>query len=157
MFRAEPGDALGLRPGRLYSAQRHPNFFGWAQDQLIERFGVRRVEEGGLRVRTTLDPHLQAAARSAIRGVLREKTDPASALVAIDPRTGAVRAMQTYLPGGRVWKFNLASQSTRQAGSAFKPFVLATAVNQGISVFTGFMPSGKLNGRPGIALNSDSM
>jgi penicillin-binding protein 1A len=129
---------LGLKPGELYSSQRHPNFFGWATDQLIRRFGAERVEAGGLRVRTTLDPRMQTWARQAVRSVLREKTDPAAAVVAIDPRTGAVKAMVTYIPDGRQMKFNLATQATRQAGSAFKTFVLATAVDQGISVYTSF-------------------
>jgi len=137
---------LGLRPGQLYSAQRHPNFFGWATEQLVKQFGVRKVEAGGLQVRTTIDPRLQFAALAAIRSVLRVKSDPAAAIVAIDPRTGAVRAMQTYVPDGRKLKFNLATQSTRQAGSSFKPFVLATAVWQGISVYTGF------NGPPSLTL-----
>src|SRR6476469_6581481 len=55
--------------------------------------------------------------------------------------------MQTYVPDGRQMKFNLATQSTRQAGSSFKPFVLATAVDQGISVYTGF------NGPPSLTIN----
>jgi penicillin-binding protein 1A len=131
------GDSLGVRPGTLYSAQRHPNFFGWAAQQLVERFGTRRVEAGGLQVRTTLDPRMQYAARNAAASVLRVKTDPAAAVVAIDPRTGAVKAMVSYLPDGRTMKFNLASQSGRTAGSAFKPFALATAINQEISVYTG--------------------
>jgi len=128
---------LGLKLGTLYSAQRHPNFFGWATDQLIKRFGARRVEAGGLRVRTTLDPRMQTEARQAVASVLRTKTDPAGALVAVDPRTGAVKAMIAYLPNGRPMKFNLATQSTRTAGSSFKPFTLATAIDQGISVYTG--------------------
>jgi membrane peptidoglycan carboxypeptidase len=88
-------------------------------------------------VRTTLDPRMQYAARNAAASVLRVKTDPAAALVAIDPRTGAVKAMVSYLPDGRTLKFNLASQSGRTAGSAFKPFTLTTAINQDISVYTG--------------------
>jgi penicillin-binding protein 1A len=129
---------IGLEPGTLYSAQRHPNFFGWASDQLIRKFGARRVQAGGLQVRTTLDPHMQSLARTAVAGVLREKHDPAAALVAIDPRTGAVRAMISYLPDGRPMKFNLASQSARFAGSSFKPMALAAAIEQGVSVNTGF-------------------
>jgi penicillin-binding protein 1A len=128
---------LGLQLGSLYSAQRQPNFFGWAATQLVRRFGERRVEAGGLQVRTTLDPQMQFAARSAVRSVLREKYDPAAALVAIDPRTGAVRAMISYLPDGRRMKFNLAWQSTRTTGSAFKPIALAAAVSQGVAVSTG--------------------
>ena len=127
---------LGLQLGSLYLAQRQPNFFGWAATQLVKRFGERRVEAGGLQVRTTLDPRMQFAARSAVRSVLREKYDPAAALVAIDPRTGAVRAMISYLPDGRRMKFNLAWQSTRTTGSAFKAIALTAAVSQGVSVNT---------------------
>jgi penicillin-binding protein 1A len=137
-FATAVASPLGLKPGDLYSEQRHPNFFGWATTQLIKKFGAQRVEEGGLQVRTTIDPRMQYEAISSIKSVLRTKTDPAAALVAIDPRTGAVKAMQTYIPDGRTLKFNLATQSTRQAGSSFKPFTLATAVDQGISVYTGF-------------------
>jgi penicillin-binding protein 1A len=55
--------------------------------------------------------------------------------------------MQIVIPDGRQMKFNLATQSTRQAGSAFKPFTLTTAVLQGISVYTGF------NGPPSLTIN----
>jgi penicillin-binding protein 1A len=131
-------DAIGLKPGTLYSAQRHPNFFGWASDQLVKRYGARRVEAGGLRVKTTLDPRMQFEARTAVSSVLRKKSDPAAALVAIDPRTGAVKAMLSYLPDGRPMKFNLASQAARTAGSSFKPFALAAAIDRDVSVYTGF-------------------
>jgi penicillin-binding protein 1A len=70
--------------------------------------------------------------------VLRVPTDPAAALVAIDPSTGAVKAMVSYLPDGRPMKFNLATQSGRTAGSAFKPFTLAAAIDQGISLYSTF-------------------
>ena len=129
---------LGLSPGTLYSAQRHPNFFGWATQQLVQRFGARKVEEGGLQVRTTLDLRMQSEARAAVRSVLKERSDPAAALVAIDPRTGAVKAMISYLPDGRPLKFNLATQSGRTAGSSFKPFVLAAALDHGISLSSSF-------------------
>jgi penicillin-binding protein 1A len=129
---------LGLKPGSLYVRQQHPNFFGWAEQQLVAKLGARRVAAGGLRVRTTLDPSMQSAALSTVRGVMRHKTDPAAALVAIDPRTGAVRAMVGYVPDGRKMKFNLATQSTRTAGSSFKPFVLATAIIHGISLYSSF-------------------
>jgi penicillin-binding protein 1A len=137
-YRKAVAAPIGLRPGTLYSAQRHPNYFGWATEQLIDRFGERRVQAGGLQVRTTLDPRMQAAARTAVASTLREKTDPAGALVAIDPRTGAVRAMISYLPDGRRMKFNLATQATRFAGSAFKPMALAAAIEDGVSVNSGF-------------------
>jgi penicillin-binding protein 1A len=136
-YTAAVSTGLGLKPGTLYSQQRHPNFFGWATQELVKRFGERRVEAGGLHVRTTLDPRMQATARSAVASVLRTKTDPAGALVAIDPSTGGVKAMISFLPDGRPMKFNLASQSGRTAGSSFKPFTLATAIDEDISVYTG--------------------
>jgi penicillin-binding protein 1A len=129
---------LGLRPSSLYARQQHPNFFGWAEQQLVAQLGARRVAAGGLRVRTTLDPSMQQGALTAVRSVLLHKSDPAAALVAIDPRTGAVRAMVGYVPDGRKMKFNLATQSTRTAGSSFKPFVLATAILHGISLYSSF-------------------
>jgi penicillin-binding protein 1A len=137
-FSAAVAAPLGIHLGELYSNVRHPNFFGWAQQQLVERFGARRVEAGGLQVKTTLDPRMQYDARAAVGSVLREKHDPAAALVAMDPRTGAVKAMVSYVPDGRKLQFNLATQGHRQAGSAFKPFVLATAIGQGASVYSGF-------------------
>jgi penicillin-binding protein 1A len=137
-FAESVASPLGLKMGRLYSSMLHPNFFGWAQQQLVERYGARRVEAGGLQVKTTLDPRMQYAARAAVVSVLKEKRDPGTALVAIDPRTGAVKAMISYVPDGRKLQFNLATQGHRQAGSSFKPFVLATAINQGASVYSGF-------------------
>jgi penicillin-binding protein 1A len=129
---------LGLRRSSLYSAIDQPNFFGWAVQQLVQRLGARRVAAGGLQVRTTLDPRMQYDALAAIRSVLRHRSDPAAAVVAIDPRNGAVRAMVPYVPDGRKMKFNLATQSTRTAGSAFKPFVLATAIWKGVSLYSSF-------------------
>ncbi len=129
---------LGLRPGSLYARQAHPNFFGWAEQQLVAQLGARNIAAGGLRVRTTLDLSMQQGALTAVRGVMQHKSDPAAALVAIDPRTGAVRAMVGYVPDGRKMTFNLATQSTRTAGSSFKPFVLATAILHGISLYSSF-------------------
>jgi penicillin-binding protein 1A len=108
------------------------------QKELVRLYGERRVEAGGLHVETTIDPRLQMVARRAISTHLPRPTDPGAALVAIDPRNGAIRAMVSYLPAGRKLQFNLATQSGRQAGSAFKPFVLATALNRGISLNTYF-------------------
>jgi penicillin-binding protein 1A len=129
---------LMLRPGHLYSQLHQPNFFGWATQQLANRFGQRQVELGGLKVRTTLDPRLQALGLHAVASVLHSPSDPASALVAIDPRTGAVKAMIDYLPSGRRMQFNLATQSHRSTGSAFKPLTLATALSEGVSLYSTF-------------------
>ena len=73
------------------------------------------------------------AERTVTRILPDPKTDPKAALVSIDPRNGAVRAMY----GGRNFKgrqFNYATNSIRQAGSTMKPFVLAQALADGYSV-----------------------
>ena len=82
-----------LKPGSLYKTIHEPYFFGYVDQQLVSHFGQQLVESGGLRVRTTIDPHLQKLAQQTIASHLPRKTDPASALVAIDPRNGKVRAM----------------------------------------------------------------
>ncbi|HLX33258.1 MAG TPA: transglycosylase domain-containing protein [Gaiellaceae bacterium] len=130
---------LGLKLGNLYTQQHQPNYFGWATQQLVDRFGERQVERGGLKVTTTLDPRLQALALHAVADVLRTRTDPAAAVVAIDPQTGAVKAMVDYLPDGRQLQFNLATQAHRSTGSAFKPITLATALTEGVSLYSTFV------------------
>jgi penicillin-binding protein 1A len=114
-----------------------PFFVNYVKQQLIEQYGTRRVFGGGLNVQSTIDLRLQKFARQAIEGVLKEPNGPSAALVAIRPSTGEVLAMY----GGdnfRQSQFNLAVQGERQPGSSFKPFVLATALKQGVSPTTIF-------------------
>ena len=121
-------------PGTEGPAQ---HFVNYVKQQLIDEYGSSRVLGGGLRVTTTIDLELQATAREAISKWLTDPEGPSAALVAIDPTDGAVKAMV----GGNNYRksqFNLAVQSERQPGSAFKPFVLAEALRQGISPATRF-------------------
>jgi penicillin-binding protein 1A len=114
-----------------------PFFVNYVKQQLIEKYGTRRVFGGGLNVQTTIDLRLQKLARAAIQSVLKEPNGPSAALVAVRPSTGEILAMY----GGdnfRQSQFNLAVQGERQPGSSFKPFVLATALKQGISPATTF-------------------
>ena len=69
---------------------------------------------------------------AAIKNTLTEKGDPASAIVSINPRNGAIRAMTAVAPGRKNLQFNLAAQGRRQAGSSFKTFVLTESIRQGI-------------------------
>ena len=112
-------------------------FVNYVKDQLIATYGAGRVFGGGLKVTSTIDLGLQETAHRAIESVLKTPGGPSAALVAIDPRTGAVRAMV----GGsnfRKSQFNLATQAERQPGSSFKPIVLASALRRGISPLTTF-------------------
>jgi penicillin-binding protein 1A len=118
----------------------YPWFIDGLKRQLLddERLGktresrVRRVFEGGLRIHTTLDLDMQRAAEEAVRR-WRPPSGPDIALVAIDPRDGGVRAVV----GGRNFKaeaYNAAIQGEgRQPGSSYKTFVLAAALDAGIS------------------------
>jgi penicillin-binding protein 1A len=139
---------LHLVPGQLYTRIREPYFFSYVRDQLIAEYGANTVRTGGLKVYTTIDPRLQVAARKAIVGTLYSRTDPASALVSIDPATGAIKAMAAVTPGTSGNQFNLVAQAKRQAGSTFKMFVLAAAVDQGIDPATTYYVSGPFHYQP---------
>lgn len=116
-------------------------FVEYVRKQLTDRFGEAAVFSGGLRVRTTLDLQTQSEAYDAVYGTLDRLDDPSGALVAVD-ENGAIRAMV----GGRDWqtsKVNLAvgregGGQGRQAGSTFKPFLLAETVRQGYTVESAF-------------------
>jgi len=137
-YKSASAKPLLLRPGHLYTRRLQPTFFSWATRQLKKQYGNAQVERGGLTVKTTLDPRLQGLALQAAQTVLRTSTDPATAIVAIDPRTGAVKAMVNYFPDGRNLTFNLATQAHRSTGSAFKPITLATALAEGVSLNSTF-------------------
>jgi penicillin-binding protein 1A len=145
---------------------------------------------GGLKIHTTLDLDAQAAAESAVNSILPNESDPHGSMVAIDPQTGAVRAMV----GGRDWfagpkkdpyaKLNLAIAAEpglgcvrpggqkkcefrapgtgRQAGSSFKPFALAAAIQEGVSLSKTYKAQGQMtfpnadNGGPWTVRNYES-
>ncbi len=112
-------------------------FSQWAKEEAQQRFGVSSLPASGLTLLSTLDRSLQEKAVSAANWGMdalekgweknrQEKGTLQIALVSIDPRTGGVLA---YL-GGRDFaasQFDRAAKAKRQAGSAFKPAVYATA------------------------------
>jgi 1A family penicillin-binding protein len=141
---------LALKDGFVHDS-RGQYFKNYVTRLLVDRFGWETVSQGGLRVFTTFDPSMQqlgeAALSAGITDVERRsvKTKPRpnapappqlqGALVALDPATGEIRA----LVGGRDFgssQFDRATQARRQAGSAFKPFVYAAALEMGYSPAT---------------------
>jgi penicillin-binding protein 1A len=146
---------LGLKAGKLYTTIREPYFFSYVRDELVAEYGSATVRSGGLKVYTTIDPRFQRAAQKAIRETLYERTDPAAALISIDPRSGAIRAMTAVTPGLKKNQFNLLSQAERQSGSTFKTFVLAAAVEKGINPATTSYLSAPFFYRPDPAGNCE--
>jgi penicillin-binding protein 1A len=120
-----------IRPPREDS--QAPYFTTWVKQQVVDRFGAQRAFAGGLKINTTLDLDMQKIAKDAVDQYLTG-VGPNAALVAIDNRTGGVAAMVGGLGDNyNEQPFNLATQGSRQPGSAFKPFVLAEALKSGIS------------------------
>jgi penicillin-binding protein 1A len=144
--RASAAMAAGLRLdlSHSYFAHRQPYFFDYVENELLSRYGVNTVRRGGLRVYTTIDPELQRIGLEAMRSTLPYSTDPASALVSIDPRNGQIRAMVSSSRYGQS-QFNLAAQGHRQPGSTFKAFVLTTAIKQGIDPYRTYYTSKPLD------------
>jgi len=146
---------IGLHPGRLYQEIREPYFFGYVRDQLVEAYGAERVRSGGLQVYTTIEPRWQRLARQAISGTLTRTSDPAAAIVSVDPANGAIRAMTAIVPGRANNQFNLLSQARRQPGSTFKTFVLTAAVEQGMDPASTYYVSAPFTYRPSSDGNCD--
>jgi penicillin-binding protein 1A len=124
---------LKLHAGHIYTRIREPYFFSYVREQLIAKYGANTVRGGGLKVYTTIVPRYQKLATEAMKSTLNLDTDPASALVSINPKNGAIRAMSAEIPGKKNNQFNLAAQGRRQAGSSFKTFVLTEAIREGIN------------------------
>ena len=135
---------LGLSASSSYFEHREPFFFDYVEKELIERYGVDTVRNGGLKVYTTLDPRLQEVALEAMRSTLPYSTDPSSALVSIDPANGAIKTMASSDSYDES-QFNLAAQGHRQPGSTFKTFVLTTAIKQGIDPYSTYYTSKPLS------------
>ncbi|MBW3562224.1 MAG: penicillin-binding protein [Actinobacteria bacterium] len=113
---------------------RFPHFVEHVRRLLVDTYGEERVLQGGLTVATTVDPASQEQLLAAVQAnVPPQEGDPSvdAGAVAIDPRTGDLLALY----GGRDFatnQVNLATQGRFQVGSVWKPFVFASALEQGI-------------------------
>ncbi len=102
------------------------------------------MERGGLKVYTTINPHMQELARKAIAEVLNLPEDPAAAIVTINPANGYIEAMaqsESYEQS----QYNLAADGHRQPGSTFKAIVLADALSKGVDPYTTYYLSHTLS------------
>jgi len=172
---------LKLAPQNV-EASDAPYFVDMIREQLNSKYSNEDLNGGGYRIYTTLDPSLQRAAADAVEAGIKEVDAdikklrtrkvkvgkgkyetkviggpiPQVALVAIDPHTGDVLA----LVGGRNYGFSQLNHAVarRPTGSIFKPFVYATAVNNGVlqeqPVFT---PATLVDDSPTAFANGDDI
>ncbi|HEY0905396.1 MAG TPA: transglycosylase domain-containing protein, partial [Marmoricola sp.] len=148
-------DVVAAKNGCLYS--RAPFFCDYAINWLLhdpdlgETVAERKqlLKTGGLTIRTTVDMRDQQAADTAVRNHVDKGDQAVGAMAMVEPRTGDVKAIAQSRPMGRSEKagetFLNYAVPTRfgdsagfQAGSTFKPFVLAAAVNKHVPLTTTF-------------------
>jgi penicillin-binding protein 1A len=121
-----------IQPPTLDS--KAPYFTSWLRQQLVDRYGPTKAFFGGLKIKSTLDLQLQDAAQEVVSSYLGGIA-PTAAVVVINNDNAAVKAMVAG-PNYEEAPFNLATQGYRQPGSSIKPFILTTALRQGISPYT---------------------
>ena len=149
---AEPVEVAKQKTRRFRNVTRGPAayFVDYASRHLQREYGDQTFI-GGFRVTTTIDMKMQRLAEKAVTNHFNDPEDPDVALVAMDPRTGEVRAMV----GGRNFKkakCNLATAdgtgrncgTGRQTGSAYKMFTVAAAVDKGVSLKSTFTGPGHI-------------
>ncbi|HVM00941.1 MAG TPA: transglycosylase domain-containing protein, partial [Egibacteraceae bacterium] len=108
---------------------RNPAFGEERQDR------IERLFNGGLAIHTTLDPRLQDIAAEVVARQFPDPNGPTGAIAAVDPRNGRILALH----GGSDFhqsQFDIARLGRRHPGSAFKPFVYASALEQGFPLTT---------------------
>ena len=146
------GERLDIRPPTPPELERYPapHFVEEVKQWFLNNpeFGETRTERiqllfgGGLRIHTTIDLDLQAQAEAARDQILPDpEIHPEVAIVALEPRSGRVRAMvggRDFFGGTRSAKYNMAMGVGRGSGSAWKPFALATALSQGMPLSTRY-------------------
>ncbi len=125
-------EPLGVRRNAMYTQRSQQYAFDYALSQLVQHYGLKTVETGGLKAYATIDPQMQHDARNAILThqpggpVLDDQ--PAAALAAIDPSNGHILALGSSATYAQT-NFDYPVQAHRQPGSAFKVFALMTLIH----------------------------
>lgn len=121
------------RSKSLFTLTKAPYFSTYVIQELIRKYGRDSVLKGGLRVQTSIDLRLQNIAEQTVKRAavsLRDRRVSQLALVAMDPRTGYIKAMVGGVDFNKS-QYNRATQAARQPGSTFKPFVYYAALASG--------------------------
>lgn len=133
-----------------------PHFVMYVKEQLVERYGEQMVDQGGLKVMTSLDWEKQEIAEKVVaenEKLLEQAGADNTSLVSLDPKTGHILAMvgsRDFFNKDIDGQFNVAADGERQPGSSFKPMIYAAALEKGYTpdtllfdVSTNFAASGK--------------
>ncbi len=131
------------RDGFKATRSEFPYFVDYVVEQLKNAYGADRTFGGGFKVYTTLDIQRQRQAEASVRRGLNG-VGPDGALVSIEPASGEVKAIvagRDYYGKEKYAKYDLATTARRQPGSSFKPFVLLTALEEGIQTNSYFLSS----------------
>lgn len=117
-----------------------PYFRDYVRTQAIDKLQMTEDEfdQSGVRIYTTLDLEAQRVAEDVVSRKMSGSSELQTAIIAIDPRNGYIKAMV----GGKDYKtnqFNRAISGRRQPGSAFKPIVYLTALENGFTPLTKIM------------------
>ncbi len=129
---AAEASGLQVKANNTFGDHTEPFIFDYVKQQLIAKFGKHRVEQGGLRVYTTINPARQEEATAALLDHEGGVGQPAAALASVDPANGDIQALAStgqYGTGRGQTTFNYAWQAGRQTGSAFKVFALMTLIH----------------------------
>lgn len=134
---------LTTNPSNPKRLERKANYFtDYVQQELPKYISQKELAHKGLTIETTLNPNWQEAAEQAIQKTVKREGRwegfKQAALVAIDPRTGEIKAMV----GGKDFynqQFNRVTQAKRQPGSTFKTFLYTTAIAAGFSPYRSYL------------------
>ncbi len=137
----------GVVFGKEDAGLKAPHFISYVKQRLIDQFGEGVVENGGLRVTTSLDWSLQQKSEAIVKdevGKLAKLRVSNGASVVMNPKTGEILSMvgskdynDASDSGG--FKFNVVTQGLRQPGSTIKPIIYAAALKKGYTPATVLM------------------
>jgi penicillin-binding protein 1A len=154
---------IDVKNSKLYTQRSEPYVFDYALSQLIQHYGLKAVEAGGLKVYTTIEPGMQQQARNAIvahqPGGPVLDNQPAAALASVDPSNGHILALGSSATYGQT-NYDYPVQAHRQPGSAFKVFALMTLIHDydgdpNQTYYTSkFLPAGWLPSEPSWSVHT---
>ena len=134
------GEEIDLTPGNKYSEIKEPYVFDYVEQQLIDKYGVNTVRNGGLKVYTTIEPRLQSAAQGAVDACSVCSPDGGPAVGAGLGQSGERRDRRPGLEPALLGRqpVQLRGPRAAPAGSSFKVYDLTAAIKEGVNPDTTY-------------------